>query len=91
MIGCEGNIESNTTEIIDSNGNRVYKHQLSYNLSAYEDLDAASGKISLFSASIASLLSHFLKNDNNANVYILLLSAETNHSTIQHSTCMCGY
>ena len=77
MIGCEDTIESNTTEMIDSNGNRVYKHQLSYNLSTHEDLDAASGKISLFSARKQSDWPFWKKS-----MCILLLSTKAPTSAI---------
>lgn len=44
MIGCHEIVESTTVEVNNDDGNRIYQHNISYDLSLYDDAGASTGK-----------------------------------------------
>lgn len=43
MIGCQDVVDSSSVEVIDDNGNRIYKHNISFDPSLYDNADASTG------------------------------------------------
>lgn len=45
FVGCQDDVVSSTEEIVDGFGNRVYVHNISYDLTLHDMADATTGEM----------------------------------------------